>query len=650
MEKLWYYLVTPLRYTGAASAFTYHSENQIEPGSVVEIPIGRRHSVGVVERALPRPEFRTKPINAVIGVPAVPAVLRALAPWLAEYYACSPAAAWNTMLPAGIAKTRRTPPEAGLPAAPVKLPSPALTNEQSQALATIRSSRHSSFLIQGVTGSGKTRLYLELAAEALAAGRSIIVLVPEITLTPQTVAAFEAAFGPRVLTSHSKLTEAKRHAIWLEAARSAAAGEPRIIIGPRSCLFMPTHGLGLIVIDECHETSYKQEQHPRYHAVTAAAKLARDCSARLVLGSATPGLSELFLAQSGRLEHISLTRRVNEIPHSQATILDFRNKEIFTTSKFIAQPLLDAIADTMTAGRQSLLYLNRRGSASSQVCGDCGHVSTCPNCALPLTFHADLLRLICHHCNFRRASDAVCPECGHANLRLIGVGTKRLEAEIEQLFPSARIARLDRDSATIKHIHQVLRDLHAGNLDIIMGTQMIAKGLDLSGLDTVGVINADTLLHLPDFSAAERTFQLLSQVSGRAGRGDRPGQVFIQTYTPNHPAITAAAGSDYARFAAAELESRRALGYPPFVFLLKLTVSAATRDTAMQQSAQLAAELRGTPGIEIAGPAPAFIEIEAGRYRWLITVKSRRRPPLVQIAANLPSPQWSADLDPINLL
>jgi len=653
-----YYDVVPLAYTGEATVFTYHGPANLSEGALVTIPLSRRSVTGVVIKSVPKPKFTTRPITDVLNLPPVSAGLRELAAWLSDYYAASPSSIWSTMLPAGLTRKRRAtktgtapagpPPEPALPATLTNMPP--LTDEQAAALHKIRSSNLSAHLIQGVTGSGKTRLYLELATEALSAGRSVLVLVPEITLTPQTVAAFESAFGSRVLTSHSKLTEAKRHAIWLAATTAAVAAQPRVIIGPRSCLFMPVYHLGLIVVDESHETSYKQDQHPRYHAVTTAAKLAHISGARLVLGSATPGLNELFLAHEHRLEHILLSQRANKIPQPKARIIDLRDKQLFKSSKFITQPLIAAISNTIDLGRQSLLYLNRRGSASSQVCGDCGHVTTCPHCELPLTFHADLMRLICHHCNFRMANPAVCPECHGADLRLIGIGTKRLESEIVGLFPGARIARLDRDSATIKHITAVLRGLREREIDIVVGTQMIAKGLDLAGLDTVGVINADTLLHLPDFTAAERTFQLLSQVSGRAGRGDRPGEVFIQTYTPDHPAIVAAATGTYDQFAATELAARHSLHYPPYVFMLKLTVAAATHEAAQAEATHFATHLRTITGLGIAGPAPAFIETQGSRYHWLITVNCTRRPPLVQIAKNLPSPHWTADLDPINLL
>ncbi|GAC1602802.1 MAG: hypothetical protein NVS3B29_06500 [Candidatus Saccharimonadales bacterium] len=650
METRAFYLVTPLAYAGRAAAFTYHFDGPtLKVGQIVAITLGRRATPGIIEAGLPQPAFKTKPIAGVLDLPPVPNDLIKLAGWMSEYYAASPASVWSTMLPSGITKNRR-PAASTAKLTAGGLPRSPLTAEQAAALLQIRASGHATSLIQGVTGSGKTRLYLELTAEALAAGRSVIILVPEITLTQQVVAQFEAAFGSLVLTTHSKLTEAKRHQIWNAARAAASASQPRIIIGPRSCLFMPLHQLGLIVVDECHETTYKQEQHPRYQTITAAAYRARLTGSRLILGSATPGLNELNLAQSGLIEHILLTKRANDIPHTEAKIIDLRNKDLLKLSKFIAQDLYDAIEATLAAGRQTLLYLNRRGSASSQICSDCGAVSLCPNCALPLTFHADLMRLICHHCNFRRANAAICPECNGSNLRLLGGGTKRIEEEVRLLWPGARVARLDRDSATLPYIKEVFKLLRAGELDILIGTQMIAKGLDLPAIDTVGIVSADTMLHLPDYTAAERTYDLLSQVSGRAGRGDRAGQIYIQTYTPAHPAITAAATGAYDAFAAAELKQRHELNYPPFVYLLKLTVSLTVQEAAKAAGLELAEKLRELPDIGITGPAPAFQELGAGKYHWIITVKSKSRPPLAAIARDLPSEHWTADLDPANLL
>ena len=656
-----YYLVAPLAYTGSGTegVFTYHNEGALAVGAVVEVPIGRRRSLGVVVASEPaKPEFATRTITRTLEVEPLPHYLLELAGWMADYYAVSPAAVWSTFLPSGLSKKRRATKNEAVKSnvktgSEIKLPAHPLTVEQVAGLESIRQSAKTTHLIKGVTGSGKTRLYLELAAEALRAGRSVVMLVPEILLTPQLTAQFEAAFGGRVLTTHSKLTEAQRDKVWRAAAAARAAGRPLVVVGPRSSLFLPLHDPGLIVVDECHETSYKQDQHPRYNALAAAAQLGRLTGARVIFGSATPGLGELFLARAGRLNPVEMRERVLDRPLPAATVVDLRDKSLLQTSKFISAPLGRAVADTLAAGRQSLLYINRRGSASSQICGDCGHVTTCPECQLPFTFHADLMRLVCHHCGRRAAVPAVCPEpdgCGGANLRLLGGGTKRIEEEARRLWPEARVARLDRDSATLDHLQAVYAGLADGSIDILVGTQMITKGLDLPAVDTVGVVNADTMLHLPDFSAAERTFQLLTQVAGRAGRGDRPGRVFIQTYNPNHPAITAAARHDYDLFAEAELANRRLLLYPPLVYLLKLTLAADSRDAAAAQAADFAATLRAHPTLSVAGPAPAFLETVGGRHHWVISVTSTRRPALVQIARQLPDDRWTADLDPLNLL
>ncbi len=647
-----YYLVAPLAYTGAAGAFTYHYDADVLPlGAIVQVPIGRRNSLGVVTAEITKkPAFTTKAIATVLEVPPVPAYLLELAGWMSGYYASSPSAIWSSFLPSGLTKKRRELKSPGKDKAAAGLPTEKLTDEQASTLASIRASSSLVHLIQGVTGSGKTRLYLELAAEALDQGRSVIVLVPEIMLTPQTVEQFEQAFGSRVLTTHSKLTEAQRDRIWRQAAAANSAHEPRIVVGPRSSLFLPMHNLGLVVVDECHESSYKQEQHPRYQALAVAAKLGLLTGARVVFGSATPGLGELFLVQEGKIALHRLTQRVAAKPQPEATIIDLRKKELFKKSKFITQPLMMAIDETLASGRQTLLYLNRRGSASSQICGDCGQVTLCPYCNLPLTFHADLLRLICHHCNYRTVSAAVCPNCNGNNLRLLGGGTKRIEAEAAQLWPNARVVRLDRDNATLAHIEAVYRGLKAGEIDIVIGTQMIAKGLDLPAIDTVGIVNADTMLHLPDFGAAERTLQLLTQVSGRAGRGNQPGRVFIQTYTPDHPAIAAAASGSFDAFAAEELHQRKMLRYPPFVYLLKLTIAAKDRTTAMREANTLATSLRTYSSLDISGPAPAFLETIGGKFHWMVSVKANDRPLLTQIAAQLSGDHWTADLDPLNLL
>lgn len=642
-----YYLIEPTTYTGKATAFTYSGPSSVAVGQVVSIPLGRKSQLGVVRNIVEKPEFETKPINGILDLPPLPHYLGELTDWMSQYYAASPSSVWTTILPAGLTKKRR-PIKAKLQKVGNGLPKFDLTPEQIQALAGIRQTREGATLLQGVTGSGKTRIYQELAQEAINSGHSVILLVPEITLTPQIISQFEDVFGEIVLATHSKLTESQRDKTWRAALDAATTAQPRIAIGPRSSLFLPLHNIGLIIIDESHETTYKQEQNPRYDALTTAGKLSNITNSRLIFGSATPGLREVNLAKSGHIMQQKLTKRVNDKPHEKGIILDLRIKDLFKQSTFITQPLLDALQETLSQGRQSLLYINRRGSASAQICSDCGYVSSCKDCQLPLTFHGDILRLICHHCGHRRASPAVCPEC-KGMLRFVGGGTKRIEAEVIKLFPAARVARLDRDSATLDHLTEVYAGLNDGSIDIVIGTQMIAKGLDFPNLDTVGIISADTMLYLPDFGASERTFDLISQVSGRAGRGDQPGRVFIQTYTPDHPAIQAAANNDFWGFAERELYLREELGYPPFVYLLKLTFSETSDEAARNRAMHLSQQLRLVKGLTVSGPAPAFMSFSGGKYHWMLTIKALRRPPLVEIARQLPD-SVTADLDPVNLL
>ncbi len=645
-ESQHYYEIEPISFTGGGKGvFTYAGPAGMKAGQIVSMPLGRRASVGVIRRTTTKPSFTTRPLSKVILDQALPAHLLSFADWLANYYSASISSVWQTILPSGIVKKRRARPEAKVLGSPKPPTYPPLNAEQLAAIKLIEAS-NKGCLLQGITGSGKTRVYMELAERTLAGGQSVIVLVPEIALTPQIIKLFEERFPGKVLSTHSRQTEAERADIWNKVFTNL---DPGIVIGPRSALFLPVAKPGLIIIDECHESSYKQEQNPRYSAIVAAAALAGFTKAKLVLGSATPGLFETYLAEQGRLTLVKLTARANNQPLPETTIVDLRDRELLKRNPFLSGPLIDALATTLQNGRQSLLYINRRGSASSQICGDCGWVNLCPDCGIPYTFHADSLLLICHYCNKRQSPPAICPDCEAHNMRFLGGGTKRIEAEVAKLFPRARLARLDKDSADDEHLAATYAGLAAGKVDILIGTQMIAKGLDLAAVDLVGVVSADTMLHIPDYSASERTFQLVSQVSGRAGRGDRAGQVIVQTYTPEHPAITLAAKHDFWGFYKYEIEQRKLLHYPPFKYLCKLTIHHTSPDKADQLAKDLAAKLLKIKGIEIIGPAPAFRDQLRGKSYRQIILKSSSRASLVE-ASKLASTDWAVDLDPMNLL
>ncbi len=646
VAKKQFVVVEPLTFTGAqAKGFTYSADGNIKVGQIVEVPFGRRVSLGVVTKTgAKEPEFATKSISLVLDIHPLPPHMIDLAEWLEDYYLASTKTVWQTLLPAGIKRKRRVKPAAKSLTLP-KQDQP-LSEEQLAAYEKISKSKSTSFLVQGVTGSGKTRLYLELASDQIKDGNSVIVLVPEIALTPQLIAHFEASFPGLVVPYHSGMTEAEKHIAW---QRVLDSDQPLVVLGPRSGLFLPLDNLGLIIIDECHESTYKQEQNPRYHAIPTAAKLASLTGAKLILGSATPSLNEVYLADAKRIELIKLTKRVSQHQLPNATIIDMKEKENTGSNHFISKPLLKALTETLASGRQSLLFLNRRGSASSHICNNCGHVSECPTCMLPLTFHADLMKLVCHICNYRTSPTAVCPECHYTDTKFLGSGTKRIESEIRSLLPNARVFRLDKDSADSRNMADIHEKLHKKEIDILIGTQMIAKGLDLPHLDTVGVLNADSMLHMPDFSAAERTFQLIAQVSGRAGRGDAPGRVYIQTRTPNHVAIQKAAKGDYWGFVETEMESRKMMSYPPYRYLLKLSISHKSAQKAKALADEQFNKLSGTSKIRLLGPAPAFYERAGGKYHWHIIVKSAERSRLLEIAKSVGT-AWKTDLDPINLL
>lgn len=629
----------------AGGDLTYHSLEPLKVGQLVEVKLRGSAQPGIVIAETHQPDFTTKPVERPLELQPLPEPLVKLGGWLASYYAAPQESAWQSLLPSGLLKQRRARP-ATTSAQKTNLKPLKLTADQTAAYDQITTSPKTTSLLRGITGSGKTEVYQALAAATLLAGQSVIILVPEISLTPQTRQRFEDRFGHQITITHSRLSETERFAIWRQVLDST---KPQIVIGPRSALFLPLRSVGLIVIDEAHESSYKQEQAPRFEASVAAAQLARLHGAKLVLGSATPGLREAYLAQSGVIEKVELLQAFNQLTPPPPSIIDIKDPDEFPHRRLFSKTLEAQIALTLKHGRQTLLFLNRRGSASSQICGHCGQVSLCPNCRLPLTFHADQARLLCHICNFNQTPPAVCPHCGRAELRFLGTGTKRIEAELLARFPEAKVARLDKDSLVDINLDELYRDLTSGKIDILIGTQMIAKGLDLPAMETVGVVLADSSLYLPDYTATERTYDLLTQVSGRAGRRDRPGQVIIQTYSPKHPAIAALATHDYWAFAASELAERAALNYPPYCFLLKLSYSHQLDETARSMAQDLARQLQLRTDLIVAGPAPAFRQFAAGKSHWQVIVKAKRRHLLQALAAELPN-GWIADLDPVNLL
>ena len=561
-----------------------------------------------------------------------------------------------------------------------------LNSEQEHALFKIedrlKEGGFETFLLHGVTGSGKTEVYLRAMEQARRAGRGSLILIPEISLTPQLIDRLNARFAGRVGVLHSALSGAERWAQWWRVAR----GNVDVVVGARSAVFAPLANLGLIIVDEEHDPSYKQEEGLRYNGRDVAVVRGKLSACPVILGSATPAIESYQNCLDGRYRLLEMTQRVQQRPLPSVETIDLRSK--FNQSgpndrkaplpshsppaqppaehRLISERLAVLLRKNYQAARQTLIFLNRRGFSNFLQCTLCGHVLRCSYCSVTLTLHSKQKSVCCHHCNFRRVATTLCPECGNQTLLGVGVGTEQIEEALHRLEPEARIARMDRDTTRKRGAHEeLIRSWEKGEIDILVGTQMITKGHDVSGVTLVGALLADLSLNLPDFRSGERTFQLLNQVAGRSGRGDEPGTVIIQTYAPDHYAIQHLIHHDYKGFFAAEIDFRRALNYPPFSRLVCLRLDGPIFEEVEKKARMLGAMLHDKTihnaplreKIEILGPAPAPIEKLRNRYRWQLLLKGKQSSSLLELAKQarevLPrsrSVRLHIDVDPYNML
>jgi len=644
---MYFYEVAPNQIVRkTADVFTYHHDSLLQSGQLATIEVGKKHLVGVVMRQVEKPAYETKELIA-LELPPLPQPLVELAQWLAQYYKTPLATVLQTILPRGLTKTRRRSTTTKLTATRDRTHF-LFNDEQQQALATLTDDNDGTYLLQGITGSGKTAVYIEMARALMERGKSVIVLVPEIALTSQTIAEFSHHFD-NILVTHSGQTEAERHIMWQKALTEPG---PQLVIGPRSALFTPLKNLGAIIIDEAHEPSFKQEQSPRYSALRAATMLGRFHKAKVVFGSATPLVSDRYIAEQAGRPILRLTKLARPGATTPSiTLIDMTKRANFHRHRFLSDALLRTIDENLISGHQTLIFHNRRGSASTTLCDNCGWTALCPNCFVPLTLHADKYELRCHICDHREAVPSHCPVCQHTDIIFKGIGTKLIETELNKIFAHARIARFDSDNDAEK-IEERYNDLYGGNVDIIIGTQVVAKGLDLPKLRSVGVIQADSGLAIPDYSSAERTFELLAQVIGRVGRNEHNTSVIVQTYQPAHPSVALGLAQNYEAFYLETLEERRRAHFPPFTYLLKLTAVYKTEAGAVNASKKLAATLRqkAPAGVQVLGPTPSFYERLHGNYRWQLVVKSPRREYLLALLEQLPPTNWQFELDPTSLL
>ena len=643
-----YYLIAPAKtFHSSDNLLTYSSETPLKIGQIVEIPLGRQSTIGIVVKNTTQPDFDTKSITKIIYEQPLPKKLVDALFWLSSYYRCPLSTVIQAALPRGITKNRRGKLLEAPNITPIDNP---LNSTQRAAIRAIEENPANTILLHGITGSGKTNIYIELCARTLAKNQSVILLVPEIALTSQLVRNFQQHFK-NITLLHSNLTESLRHQLW---EKILTDNQPQVIIGPRSALFAPVQDLGLIIIDEAHEPAYHQEQNPKYSASLLAGKLAKT-----VLGTATPLISDYYLCKS----HNAIVE-VNQLAiesdkHTSISVIDLKDHSDFTKSRILSNQLIESIKASLANHTQSMLFHNRRGTAPMTICDKCGWQALCPNCFLPLVLHADAFQMRCHTCARNFPVPTACPECKNASIHHKGFGTKLIEDELHRLFPSAKIARFDMDTDDDLKLTKIYDEVYRGDYNIIVGTQMIAKGFDFPRLTTLGIVQADAGLSLPDFSSEERTFQLITQVIGRAKRGHQNSNIFIQSFQPDHPIISLASQSDYASFYNYLVQKRQQSKLPPYSFLLKLSVTYKTETatvknirTLYKKVIQTAKQLQIPENrIVVSPPMPAFHERTSTGYTWQLVIKAKSRQNLLDIFDHLPKNNYlHYDFDPISLL
>ncbi len=642
-------------------------------GSLVLVSVRGRTSIGVVLREVEPPDFDTREIDRIASPVTIPSTHLELAGWMSRHYRVPRFECLKLAFPPGLeARARRGAPNLtswphsdDQPSSTTELGTrAALSRDQQDACELIAASiraRHSDvFVLHGVTGSGKTHVFLEAADEAIKVGSQVVVLVSDISLTPELLARIERRFPGRVAVLHSSIAEGARARTW----RAIHDGALSVVVGTRSALFAPVHRLGLIVLDEEHEPSYKQDATPRYHARDTAIELGRIARVPVVLSSATPDITTYYRAEQNEYRLLTLPERVSgskqgrivRAPLPYVEIVDLRQELRAGHAGLISRSLQDNLERTLAAGLQSMLFLNRRGAATALSCRACGQAVECRRCATPMGYHESRGMLICHRCGRKRDVPDACPQCAEARLMPLGAGVQKVEAEARRKFPSARVIRWDRDSTSARGAHQELwRSFSAHESDILVGTQMIGKGLDFPDVGLVGIVLAESQLFLPDYRAAERTFEILTQVAGRAGRrSEQPGRVLLQTYVPEHYAIRAAARHDYLDLYRRELAFRRQQAYPPFRPLIRLLYSASNEGGVQEEAARMGSILEaeskrlGLADVQLIGPAPSFIARLRGRYRWHIVLAGAdgyRLLDAVTIGRG-----WVVDVDPMDTL
>ncbi len=648
LSDMYYYkvLIGSSNYHGS-EALTYCNETEIKTGTIVQVQMRNAKVSGIIVSSTDKPKFKVRPILGIQISKSLPEETFQLLEWLGEYYPAPGGTLVTQFVPSSLPIKTLATPKTLIQTEPTDL-LPELNKSQKAAVEVINKNS-GSCLLHGDTGTGKTRVYLEMARNSLEKNENVVILTPEIGLTSQLADTVRKFIQAPVVVFHSNLTIQQRRTLWLQILY---ATEPLVVIGPRSALFVPISNIGLIVVDEAHDNAYKQDQAPRYHALRVASKLAQIHKCRLIFGTATPLVNEYFIAETKKLPIIRMTElAAGPSEPINIQVINARDRSLYSKNPYLSDALLTSVNNALENGQQSLVFLNRRGTARLVICQNCDWHSLCPNCNIPLTYHGDSHLMRCHTCGHKSTAVTSCPVCSSPDVVFKSIGTKAITASLESMFPGKVIKRFDTDNLRDEKFEIQYQEVKSGKVDILVGTQMLVKGLDLPRLGMVGVVAADSSLYFPDYTAEEQTFQLLTQVIGRVGRGhNKDSSVVIQTYDPSGRALNAAVSKDWDKFYRSQLEERKKHHFPPYFVTVKLHCSRKTQQSAIKSAGDLRNKLLAlNMPIEIVGPTPRFQELVGGLFNWQLIVRAKNRNALLEVVRQLPS-NWSYDLDPLNLL
>lgn len=642
-------LISSNKYHGD-DALTYSFPEKLRVGQLVLVPLGATKSMGIVVKSVVKPRYKTKEIYTVYQDLVLADTSLRLLVWIVGYYPSPLYSVVSSFIP------NQIPINIKKPNARLSVKTngdlstlPKLTQDQTSVVSSIKQDgKHDSYFIHGDTGTGKTMIYIYIILDTLDSGKSCIVLTPEISLTSQLLAELAKYISNPIYVIHSNLTTSQRRNIWIELNNSEG---PVVVIGPRSALFSPLANLGLVVIDESHEGTYKQEQFPKYNAVMVGAFLAKLHNAKLIMGTATPNISDYYYFKSKGLPIFRLKdQAISKNNNTKIKVVNIRDRTLFSKHSYISDTLIQSIHNNLKNSKQSLIFLNKRGTARLISCDNCGWVHICPNCEIPLTLHLDNQMVRCHTCGFHERLKYSCPECKSSDISFKSIGSKAIFESIKSLFPDANVRRFDSDNLKIEKLENNYSEVHSGKVDILIGTQILAKGLDLPKLTLVGIISADSNLSFPDYRSEENNYQLLTQIIGRVGRGHNDGSVIIQTLNPDSVSLNSAIAKDWDKFYTEQLAQRKDFNLPPNCYILKIIIQRKTMKSIQQLSRSIIERIdRLNLKIELIGPNPRFNERAMANFNWQIIIKSKNRKNLIEIIHSLPA-NINYDLDPLNLL